>query len=180
MDPLNNSDTVVEGGEDLFVKVTKKTDNTSFASSAIVTNQKAGNPTKLPVSISFELFENDSELFSGEARPADMEISHIIVDKVIPISLNVEDTSLEREHLSPPPFLEVPRDPNFDEYLVLQPSITPITTTDEILGPDKRKVQFIEGTKNVSAASLKSAKILSKFWGDVMDTDASDGKSYGA
>jgi hypothetical protein len=119
MDPLNNSDTAVEGGDDLFVKVTKKTDNTSFASSAIVTKQKAGNPTKLPVSNSFESLENDSELFSGEARPADMEISHIIVDKVIPISLNVEDTSLEREHLSHPPFLEVPRDPNFDEHLVL-------------------------------------------------------------
>lgn len=27
----------------------------------------------------------------------------------------------------------------------------------------------------MSAASLKSAKILSKFWGDEMDTDASDG-----
>jgi len=131
MDPLNNSDTVVEGGEDLFVKVTKKTDNTSLASSAIVTNQKVGNPTKLPVSNSFELLENDSELFSREARPADMEITHITVDKVIPISLNVEDTSLEKEHLFHPPFLKVPRDPNFDEHLVLQPRITPITTTDE-------------------------------------------------
>lgn len=94
-----------------------------------MTNQKAGNPIKLPVSNSFELLESDSELFSGEARPADMEITHITVDKLIPISLNVEDTSLEREHLSHPPFLKVP---SFDEHLVLQPSITPITTKNSL------------------------------------------------
>jgi len=65
------------------------------------------------------------------------------------------------------------RDPIHDDPLTLQPIITPITTTDEILGPDKRKVQFTVGPKNTSAACLKNGKALSKFWADE-DTDATD------
>ncbi|RHN78815.1 hypothetical protein MtrunA17_Chr1g0170041 [Medicago truncatula] len=55
--------------------------------------------------------------------------------------------------------------------LVSLPVITPITTTDEILGPDKRKVQFTVGPKNMSAACLKDGKALSKFLGVEPDTD---------
>ena len=57
------------------------------------------------------------------------------------------------------------------EYSILQPILTLITTTDEVLGPDKRKIQIVDGTKQATAASIKSTRILSKFWGDEQDTD---------
>lgn len=47
----------------------------------------------------------------------------------------------------------------------------PITSIDEDLGPDKSKVQSSGGSSNHTAASLKSVKILSKFWGDMVDDD---------
>lgn len=65
-------------------------------------------------------------------------------------------------------------DPINDENYTLQPIITPLTTTDEILGIDKRKIQLSAVTKNMSAASLKSDKVLTRFWGDEQDTDATD------
>jgi len=64
-------------------------------------------------------------------------------------------------------------DPIFDKTTILQPIISPITTNDEILGQDKRKVQITDGPKNKSAACFRDGKVLSKFWGDV-ETDASD------
>jgi len=67
------------------------------------------------------------------------------------------------------------RDPTFDETCVLQPIITPITTTDEVLGQDKRKIQIYVGPKNMNATHLRSAKLLNKFWGEEQDTDATDG-----
>lgn len=52
---------------------------------------------------------------------------------------------------------------------------TLITTVDEELGPDKSKVQVNPGIKTHTAASLKSIRILSKFWGDeVEDEPATD------
>jgi len=58
------------------------------------------------------------------------------------------------------------------EHPILQPIVTPITTTDELLGPDKRKVHSCVGSKNATAASLKSAKVLCKYWRDIPDTDS--------
>lgn len=53
--------------------------------------------------------------------------------------------------------------------------ISPITTTDEILGPDKGRFTQPTITKNNSEACRKSEKIFSKFWADDLDTDqASD------
>ena len=63
-------------------------------------------------------------------------------------------------------------DRDLNEHTVLQPIITPITTTNETLGLDKRKVNLVEGPKNMSAAYLQSGIILSKFWGDEQDTNA--------
>lgn len=65
------------------------------------------------------------------------------------------------------------RDPVFVQpvYNTLSPIITPITTIDEVLGPDKGRVHMTGSSKNVTAASLKSFQILSKFWGDEIDTD---------
>jgi len=65
------------------------------------------------------------------------------------------------------------RDPFAAETTVLQPFIAPITTTNELLGQDKRKVQFSTGPVNKNAACMKDGRILSKFWGDE-DTDATD------
>lgn len=65
------------------------------------------------------------------------------------------------------------RDPFYDTTITLQPIITPITTHDEILGQDKKKVFFTVGPKNLSAACLKDGMNLSKFWGDE-DNDATD------
>jgi len=56
------------------------------------------------------------------------------------------------------------RDPEVD--ISSQPILTPITTSDEVLGPDKRLVKVPEDNFRPTAASLKSTKILSKFWGD--------------
>jgi len=47
---------------------------------------------------------------------------------------------------------------------------TPVTTYEE-LGPDKGKAQVIGDSKNVTAAAKKSVQILSKFWGDLVDSD---------
>jgi hypothetical protein len=47
---------------------------------------------------------------------------------------------------------------------------TPITIYEE-LGPDKGKIHVIGGSKNVTAAAKKSVQILSKLWGDVVDSD---------
>lgn len=64
------------------------------------------------------------------------------------------------------------RDSIFHDDLTLQPIISPITTiispittNDEILGQDKRKVHLTTGPKNLSAACLNDGKILSKYWG---------------
>jgi len=65
------------------------------------------------------------------------------------------------------------RDPSFDASFILQPIITPVTTFDEVLGPDKKQVQILDGPQNKSAACLKNGHVLSKFWGDV-DTDNTD------
>lgn len=65
------------------------------------------------------------------------------------------------------------RDPIFYENIILQPIISPITTYDEILGQDKRKVQITDGPKNKSVACMKDGKALSRLWGDE-DTDATD------
>ena len=62
-------------------------------------------------------------------------------------------------------------DPTVDDSLTMQPIISPITTNDEILGQDKRKLQFTTGPKNSTAACLKDGKMLRKFWGDE-DTDS--------
>jgi hypothetical protein len=58
-----------------------------------------------------------------------------------------------------------------EDFEHLQPIITPITTTDEVLGPDKKKNAATEVNKQASAASIKSTTVLSKYWGDEFDTD---------
>ena len=63
--------------------------------------------------------------------------------------------------------------PTFDEHIILQPIISPVTTRDEILGQDKRQVQVVNVPKNTSAVCRKDGKVLSKFWGEE-DTDATD------
>jgi len=52
------------------------------------------------------------------------------------------------------------------KFLGVEPDTDTITTTDEVLVPAKGKVQVSGGSKNVSAASMKSVQILSKSWGD--------------
>lgn len=53
----------------------------------------------------------------------------------------------------------------------MQSIVSPITTRDEVLGQDKRKVHLFEGTKNTAAVCMKDGRILSKFWGEE-DIDA--------
>lgn len=48
--------------------------------------------------------------------------------------------------------------------------VTPVRTYEE-LGPEKGRVQAIGGSENVSNAAKKNAQILSKLWGDVVDSD---------
>lgn len=62
-------------------------------------------------------------------------------------------------------------DPYVDTSLYHLPLVTPITTTDEVLGPDKGKVIITGSSKNFTAASMKSVQILRKLWGDEEDTD---------
>lgn len=57
----------------------------------------------------------------------------------------------------------------------LSPIISPFTTTDENLGPDKGKIVPSAFVVNNSKACRKSEKILSKLWAGDLDTDqASD------
>ncbi|RHN62261.1 hypothetical protein MtrunA17_Chr4g0045501 [Medicago truncatula] len=49
--------------------------------------------------------------------------------------------------------------------------LSPITTTDENLGPNKGKVTQSAKVVNNSEACRKSEKILSKLWADDLDTD---------
>lgn len=54
-------------------------------------------------------------------------------------------------------------------------TFTPITVSDEILGPDKGKISALSTVTNTSAACRKSEQILTKFWADELETDqASD------
>lgn len=56
------------------------------------------------------------------------------------------------------------KDPIVDDAFILQLSIGPITTTDELLRQDKSKVQISVGPSNLTAACLKDGRVLSKFW----------------
>ncbi|RHN41254.1 hypothetical protein MtrunA17_Chr8g0364121 [Medicago truncatula] len=49
--------------------------------------------------------------------------------------------------------------------------ITPITTYDENLGPDKGRISQPANSKNTSEACKKSEKLLSKFWAGGLDSD---------
>jgi len=49
--------------------------------------------------------------------------------------------------------------------------ITPITTYDENLGPDKGRISQPANSKNTSEACKKREKLLSKFWVDGLDSD---------
>lgn len=73
----------------------------------------------------------------------------------------------------------IARDPAYNMSLVLSvisetatdamPIITPITFTDEILGPDKGRISIPANAKNTSVACRKSEKILRKLWADDLD-----------
>lgn len=156
------------------------------------------NADNLTLRNSFELLETDTEQVIGEAIPNDLESTHTILDMQMDKNPNVEENSPEKVILAQSTNIEdlgnlvkknsqpvalnsskdtangVARDPIFHDNLTLQPIISPITTNDEILGQDKRKIHFTAGPKNLSAACLKDGKILSKYWGDE-DTDATEG-----
>jgi hypothetical protein len=55
---------------------------------------------------------------------------------------------------------------------------TQVTNLFEPLGPDKGSILKATNSSNFSAAGLKSFHIISKFWGDELDTEnASDSTS---
>jgi hypothetical protein len=60
------------------------------------------------------------------------------------------------------------------EMPVTHKLVEPVTVT-EVLGPDKGRIQKANNSKHCSEASKKSVQILSKFWGDVVDSDTTDG-----
>jgi len=158
--------------------------------------QKPGENLKLHNK--FKLLELYIEQGIGEAITNDKKSTPTILDLQVDKNPSVEDISLGKKHLNHNTTIEGPSklvkrtsklvelssgtspvsfgdamDPTFYETTILQPIISPITTIDEILGQDKRKVQITDGPKKKSAACLKDGKVLSKFWGDE-DTDASD------
>jgi len=157
----------------------------------VVQSQNSGEQLNLTLHNSFELLENDSEHVIGEAKPSDEESNPIILDMQMDKNPNVGDNSLGKQNLTHSTSIEVlvpssldqpsatsvsfgeVMDPIFYETTILQPTVSPITTNDEILGQDKRKVQITVGPKNKSTACLRDGKVLSKFWGDE-ETDASD------
>jgi len=110
--------------------------------------------------------ENPCKLVKGNSQPAALSSGNHVLDPVngrrtFPITATAVS-------------LGDARDPFFHDNLTLQPIIFPITTNDEILGQDKRNVNFTAGPKNLSTACSKDGKILSKYWGDE-DTDTTDG-----
>ena len=112
--------------------------------------------TKLTLQNSFELLEEDEALVPGEARPIAGDFPSLTVEEVPGI--------IDRQ-------CALITAPIFDDNITLQHVITPITTSDEIFGPDKRKVKFTVGPKNMSIACLKDGKALGKFLGVEPDTD---------
>ena len=70
---------------------------------------------------SFELLEEDEALVPGEARPIAGDFPSLTVEEVPGI--------IDRQ-------CALITAPIFDDNITLQPVITPITTFDEILGPD--------------------------------------------
>lgn len=62
-------------------------------------------------------------------------------------------------------------DPDNVDGSILQTIISPITTSNEVLGPDKRKIHSVEDTNQATEASIKSTNILSKLWSDYNDND---------
>jgi hypothetical protein len=76
----------------------------------------------------------------------------------------------------------IARDPIINLQVVLTENVTygtpiimPVTTSDEVLGPDKGRTSKPVNNTNNSEACRKSEKNLSKLWADDLDTDqASD------
>ena len=145
--------------------------------------QTKTNEDRLNITLynSFELFENDAEPVTGETKSSDEDSTPITLDMQMDKNLNVKDQSLGKGILDRSRNIEVPAiidrqcalitAPILDDNITLQLVITPITTTDEILGPDKRNVQFTVGPKNMYAACLKDGKALSTFLGVEPDID---------
>jgi len=145
--------------------------------------QTKTNEDRLNITLhnSSELLENDAEPVTGEAKSSDKDSTPITLDMQMDKNPNVKEQSPGKGISDNSTNIEVPgiidrqcaliTAPIFYGNITLQPVITPRTTTDEILGPDKRKVQFTVGPKNMSAACLKDGKALSKFLGVEPDTD---------
>jgi len=145
--------------------------------------QTKTNEDRLNITLhnSFELLENDVEPITGEAKSSDKDSTPITLDMQMDKNPNMKEQSLGKGILDHSRNIEVPAiidrqcalitTPIFYDNITLQPVITLITTTDEILGPDKRKMQFTVGPKNMYAACLKDGKALSKLLGVEPDTD---------
>jgi len=146
--------------------ITKEGTNVDVAEVAAI--QKNGDSSTLVLHNSFELLVADCELPSGEARLGDKDLTHLSNDRLSNITKNGELRNslklLDDE-------VAIPVGESHHK-VVLSPlkMATPVTTYEE-LGPDKGKVHGIGGSESVSAAAKKSAQILSKFWGDVVDSD---------
>jgi hypothetical protein len=122
------------------------------------------------------LLEDSEDNIAGEARPSDGELPFIAIEEDMQIRDNDVEVTIEKAN---PIASEVPCN------LVIRPSqstafspikmATPITTYEQ-LGPDKSKVKLPSSSKNLSAAAIKSVKLLSKYWGDEVneepDTDS--------
>jgi len=145
---------------------------------------KENAPSTLVLNNSFNMLEVENELASGEACLADMDptiSSKVALDSTeseklvskesacLVDSTNCEFSSVEN------------RQPQFSvklveyvsasvEMLITNKLVEPVTVT-EMLGPDKGKIKKANSSKHCSEASKKSVQILSKYWGDMVDSD---------
>lgn len=125
---------------------------------------------------SFELISEACDLPNGDALMEEQELSmhsaDVTAEPVLEVSRgtaclepeNETMSSIARDHMASLQSVN-------SQVLFPIKLAVPITSIDENLGPDKRKVQAYGGSNNHTAASLKSVKILSKFWGDMVDDD---------
>ncbi|AES62086.1 DUF4283 domain protein [Medicago truncatula] len=168
MESPSNSITAVEGGETLCDNVTKELVKTMH----VMSNQAEIHTTDKNL--------DDSPVFEVTESAKQASKESVCLEKVTssedPCTLEKDSSQLvvlvpntqvlESDHGRHP----MP-DPYVDTSLYHFPLVTPITTTDEVLGPDKGKVIITGSSKNFTAASMKSVQILRKFWGDEEDTD---------
>jgi len=166
---INSSNALEEGEVSPVLKDLSSLNDTSEV-------HASGDPSKLKLTLhnSFELLEDGEDNIAGEARPTDGELPFIAIEEDLQIRDNNVEVTIEKANLlhliASKVTCNLVNRPSQSTTFSPIKMATPITTYEQI-GPDKSKVKLPSSSINLSAAAIKSVKLLSKFWGDEVDEE---------